>query len=232
MVGTLIDASAGSATRFAREIFDLVRLGMRARAAQTASVGARRLTADGFCLAGASGLESDFRSLRTLVLTTDPVGLARIVPEAEISEFAEWSSWLPPIIDRLVAASGTEPLEAALAALRTTAAMKQTAPVRAQAERLAGHLAARAGDRRGADEAFARAHQLAAECELAFEAGVIGLERLEQTGMRPDRGLASIRATFSRLGAAAWLERAQQADDGQPASAHSSSSRHQPHPTA
>ena len=65
--------------------------------------------------AGASGLESDFRSLRTLVLTTDAVSLARIVPHAEISEFAEWSSWLAPIIDRLVAASDTEPLEAALA---------------------------------------------------------------------------------------------------------------------
>ncbi len=180
---------------------------------------------------GASGLESDFRSLRTLVLTTDAVSLARIVPEAEISEFAEWTSWLPPIIDRLVAALDTEPLEAALVSLRTTAAMKQTAPVRAQAERLAGHLAARAGDRRRADEAFARAHQLAAECELAFEAGVIGLERLEQTGVGPDGGLASIRATFSRLGAPAWLERAQQADHGEPASAHSSSSKHQPHPT-
>jgi tetratricopeptide (TPR) repeat protein len=181
--------------------------------------------------AGASGLESDFRSLRTLVLTTDAVSLARLVPEAEISEFAEWSSWLPPIIDRLVAASDTEPLEDALAALRTTAAMKQTAPVRAQAERLAGHLAARVGDRRRADAAFVRAQQLAAGCELAFEAAVMGLERLEQTGAEPDGGLANIRATFGRLGAAAWLERAQQADDDQPASAHSSSSRHLPHPT-
>jgi class 3 adenylate cyclase/tetratricopeptide (TPR) repeat protein len=181
--------------------------------------------------AGASGLESDFRSLRTLVLTTDAVSLGRIVPEAEISEFAEWSSWLPPIIDRLVAGSDNEPLEDALAALGTTAAMKQTAPVRAQAERLAGHLSARAGDRSGADEAFARAHQLAAGCELAFDAAVIGLEHLEQTGAEPDCGLANIRATLGRLGANPWLDRAEQAGDHQPASARSISSRHPPHPT-
>ena len=164
--------------------------------------------------AGASGLESDFRSLRALVLTTDAVSLARIVPDADISEFAEWSSWLTPIIDRLVAGSDPAPLEDALAALRTAAAMKQTAPVRAQAERLAGHLSARAGDRGGADEAFARAHRLAAGCELAFEAAVIGLERLEQTGVEPDGGLANIRATFGRLGADPWLERAAQRGDG------------------
>ena len=181
--------------------------------------------------AGISGLESDFHSLRTLVLTTDAVSLARIVPHAEISEFAEWSSWLAPIIDRLAAASDTEPLEAALAALRTTAAMKQTAPVRAQAERLTAHLSARAGDRRGADEAFTRAQQLAAGCELAFEAAVIGLERLEQTGAEPDGGLTSVRATFARLGAAPWLERAEQAGD-EPASARSNSPRHPPHTTA
>jgi hypothetical protein len=110
--------------------------------------------------------------------------------------------------------------------------MKQTAPVRAQTERLAAHLSARAGDRRRADEAFARAHQLAVECDLAFEAAVIGLERLEQTGAEPDGGLASIRATFGSLGAARWLERAEHAGDGWPASARSSSSRHPPHPTA
>ena len=59
MVGTLIDTSAGSAMRFAREILDLVRLGLRARAAQTATVGARRLIADGFCLAGVFFMTQD-----------------------------------------------------------------------------------------------------------------------------------------------------------------------------
>ena len=51
MLATLQDASAGSRRRFVREIADLVRLGLRARGSQTASAGARRIVADGLCLA-------------------------------------------------------------------------------------------------------------------------------------------------------------------------------------
>lgn len=51
MVATLQDASAGSRRRLVREIADLVRLGLRARGALTASAGLRRIVADGLCLA-------------------------------------------------------------------------------------------------------------------------------------------------------------------------------------
>ena len=51
MLATLHDVSAGSRRGFAREIADLVRLGLRARGSQTASAGARRIVADGLCLA-------------------------------------------------------------------------------------------------------------------------------------------------------------------------------------
>jgi hypothetical protein len=51
MLATLHDVSAGSRRSFAREIGDLVRLGLRTRATATASAGARRLIADGLCLA-------------------------------------------------------------------------------------------------------------------------------------------------------------------------------------
>ena len=51
MLATLQDASAGSRRQFVREIADLVRLGLRARGSQTASAGARRIVADGLCLA-------------------------------------------------------------------------------------------------------------------------------------------------------------------------------------
>jgi hypothetical protein len=51
MLDTLLDASAPSHARFAREIIELVRSGLRARATETAQAGARRLVADGFCLA-------------------------------------------------------------------------------------------------------------------------------------------------------------------------------------
>jgi hypothetical protein len=63
MVSTLLDASASSRVRFAREIIDLVRSGLRARATQTAEAGARRLVADGLCLAAVW--------LLTLVLSSD-----------------------------------------------------------------------------------------------------------------------------------------------------------------
>jgi hypothetical protein len=52
MLATLLDVSARSRRGFAREIADLVRLGLRTRATSTATIGARRLIADGLCLAG------------------------------------------------------------------------------------------------------------------------------------------------------------------------------------
>lgn len=52
MLATLLDVSAGSRRRFARELADLVRLGLHARATQTASAGPGRLVADGLRLAG------------------------------------------------------------------------------------------------------------------------------------------------------------------------------------
>lgn len=53
MVATLLDVSASSRRRYALELADLVRLGLRARAMETARAGARRIVADGVCLAGA-----------------------------------------------------------------------------------------------------------------------------------------------------------------------------------
>ncbi len=46
MLGTLLDASASSRTRFAREIIDLIRSGLRTRATHATEAGARRLTSD------------------------------------------------------------------------------------------------------------------------------------------------------------------------------------------
>jgi hypothetical protein len=51
IAGTVLDAGAGSRRRLVRELADLVRLGLRARAGVTATSGARRVTFDGLCLA-------------------------------------------------------------------------------------------------------------------------------------------------------------------------------------
>ena len=50
MLGTLLDVSATSRTRFVLELIGVVRSGMHARATQTARVGAQRIVADGICL--------------------------------------------------------------------------------------------------------------------------------------------------------------------------------------
>jgi hypothetical protein len=63
MLATLHDVSAGSRRGFAHEIVDLVRLGLRTRATSTASVGARRLLADGLCLAGVWLMTLDLSTL-------------------------------------------------------------------------------------------------------------------------------------------------------------------------
>jgi hypothetical protein len=49
MIGTLLDSSAGSHARLVWEIADLLRVGMRMRAARTRCVSPQRLLADGFC---------------------------------------------------------------------------------------------------------------------------------------------------------------------------------------
>ena len=52
MVGTLLHSSGQSNAAFARELVDLVRRGLAARATSTARLGARRLIADGMCYGG------------------------------------------------------------------------------------------------------------------------------------------------------------------------------------
>jgi hypothetical protein len=64
MLDTLLDASANaSRARFARELLDLLRAGLRARARQTASIGTRRLLADGFCLGAILVMTLDLSTL-------------------------------------------------------------------------------------------------------------------------------------------------------------------------
>lgn len=63
ILDTLLEVSGGSRRRFAREIVDLVRTGLRARATQTASRGAGRLIADGLCLAATWVMTLDLSTL-------------------------------------------------------------------------------------------------------------------------------------------------------------------------
>ncbi|MGO9906484.1 MAG: hypothetical protein ACLP4R_16605 [Solirubrobacteraceae bacterium] len=129
------------------------------------------------------------------------------------SDYAEWTGWLAPIVDRLVVQPTVEPLEAALAALREPGAMRRTPPVQAQAARLEAHLAARAGQDAIAVDRFQEADRLTSECGMRFENAAIALERAEHATSRgepADAGaVARTRATFAELGATPWLARAE-----------------------
>ena len=78
MLATLHDVSAGSRRGFAREIADLVRLGLRRRATSTASVGARRLIADGLCLAAVWLMNDPLLAPAPLALLVAALALALI----------------------------------------------------------------------------------------------------------------------------------------------------------
>jgi tetratricopeptide (TPR) repeat protein len=163
---------------------------------------------------GASVFESDFRSLRRLVLGSGAGGtseLAEIITTAEIADYAEWTGWLAPVIDRLVVAGADPQLEAALGALRDHGAMKRFAPIQAQAARLEAHLAARAGDGMRATACWTQAEALAGQCGLAFERAVIVLERVEHHTDQGSALLSGARDTLERLAAAPWVIRADRA---------------------
>ena len=63
MTATLLEASAGSRPRFARELASLARLGLHARGEQTAAAGTRRMLTAGLCLAGVWLMTLDLSTL-------------------------------------------------------------------------------------------------------------------------------------------------------------------------
>jgi class 3 adenylate cyclase/predicted ATPase len=164
---------------------------------------------------GASLFEPDFRVMRALVLALAAGdSVARLIPESEASDYAEWSGWLAPTVDHLVSGGDDEALVAALETLRGPGRMKRVPPVQAQAERLHAHLLLRAGDLPGANAAFGRAIAMARDCGLRFDAAVISVERARARtppaeGVEPD--LEDATAVFERLRAGPWVTRARAA---------------------
>jgi hypothetical protein len=63
MTATLLDASAGSRARFARELAGLGRAGLRVRGQRTTAAGARRVLADALCLTGVWFMTLDLSTL-------------------------------------------------------------------------------------------------------------------------------------------------------------------------
>jgi len=166
-----------------------------------------------------SVFEGDFRMLHATALAVlspmEAEEIACLIPEAAPSDYAEWTGWLAPIIDRLIMHPAVEPLQEALSAMREGDAIKRNRPVLAQAARLEAHLAARSGHEPLATACWDDAEQLTSECGMRFENAAIALERAEHAvgcGEPIDSvAVARARATFEQLGAAPWLERADRA---------------------
>jgi class 3 adenylate cyclase/tetratricopeptide (TPR) repeat protein len=161
-----------------------------------------------------AAFESDYRSVFTVALAhlerAPDRGLAAIV-EAGAGDYAEWPVWLPFAVELLVASDEDGPLAVALEALERPVAPKTSPYVIGQARRLAAHLAARAGDHEAAAEHWRAAREIVNEAGVGFDAAVLALELVEagsDVHVDADSLRADAIATFERLRARPWVERA------------------------
>ncbi|MBV8218900.1 MAG: AAA family ATPase [Solirubrobacterales bacterium] len=159
-----------------------------------------------------AAFESDYRGVRTVALAgledVPDRALAAIV-DAGSGDYAEWPAWLPFAVDLIVAAGDDRPLVVALDALEAPVAPKTSPYVTAQAHRLAGHIAHRAGDHDGAVSHWRAARSIMSEAGVVFDVAVLALELAEaDLEGGADALRADAVATFERLGAGPWIERA------------------------
>ena len=165
---------------------------------------------------GQSGaaFESDYRSVFTVALAhvdgAPDRALAAII-DAVSGDYAEWPAWLPFAVDLLVRCNDDRPLTVALEALEGRVAPKTSPYVTGQARRLAAHLVARSGDVDAASTHWRAARQIMSEAGVVFDAAVLALE-LAEAGSDVEVGDDPLRAdtiaTFERLRARPWVERA------------------------
>jgi hypothetical protein len=149
------------------------------------------------------------RAVALAHLERDPGQALATILDAGAGDYAEWPAWLPVAVDLLVHELDDEPLRAALAALRGPVAPTTAPHVNAQIERLAAHLAARAGDTDAAVGHWRAAQRISDEAGIVFDSAVIALELAEHAGETATT-LGDAIATFERLGAEPWLVGARQ----------------------
>jgi class 3 adenylate cyclase/tetratricopeptide (TPR) repeat protein len=160
-----------------------------------------------------AAFESDYRSVRSVALAhleQDPDRALAAILDAGSGDYAEWPAWLPFAVDLIVRSEDDRALAVALEALERPVAPKTSPYVTGQAERLAAHIAARAGDVDAAAERWRAGRQIMSDAGVAFDAAVLALEAAEEARDRDagDAGRAEAIVTFKRLGAGPWVERA------------------------
>jgi class 3 adenylate cyclase/tetratricopeptide (TPR) repeat protein len=161
-----------------------------------------------------AAVESDYRSVRTVALAHiegSPDRALGAILGAGSGDYAEWPAWLPFAVDLLLVDGDDAQIAAALGALNGPIAPKTSPYVTGQARRLAAHLAARAGERDAAAEHWRAARQIMSEAGVVFDAAVLALELAEAAAgaeVGADAMRADALATFDRLRAGPWVERA------------------------
>ncbi len=158
-----------------------------------------------------AAVESDYRSVRTVALAhledSSPEALAMILG-AGSGDYAEWPAWLPFAVDLIVDSDDDRLLSAALDALERPVAPKTSPYVTGQARRLSAHIAVRAGDHGAAADHWRAARGIMSEAGVVFDAAVLALELAESVEGGDGALRADAVATFERLRAGPWIERA------------------------
>jgi class 3 adenylate cyclase/tetratricopeptide (TPR) repeat protein len=162
-----------------------------------------------------AAIESDYRSVRAVALAHLEADIGRAlagIVDAGSGDYAEWPAWLSLAVDLLIEGSDDGPLHAALEALEAPVAPKTSPYVTAQGQRLAAHLAARAGEPRAAVGHWQNARQIMNEAGVRFDAAVLALELAEAAsdGEEAEAARREAIAVFDHLRAAPWLDRARQ----------------------
>ncbi|MGH2883572.1 MAG: hypothetical protein ACRDPA_12885, partial [Solirubrobacteraceae bacterium] len=161
-----------------------------------------------------AAFESDYRSAFAVALAQRdhaPVRALAAIVDAGSGDYAEWPAWLPFAVDLLVESDDDGSLTVALEALEGSVAPNTSPYVTGQARRLAAHLAARAGDGAAAAEHWRAARRLMSEAGVVFDVAVLALELAEaacDVNVDDDSLRADAIATFERLRARPWIERA------------------------
>ena len=161
-----------------------------------------------------AAFESDYRSVFAVALAQRdhaPVRALAAIVDAGSGDYAEWPAWLPFAVDLLVKSDDDGSLTVALDALEGSVAPNTSPYVTGQARRLAAHLAARAGDAAAAAEHWRAARRIMSEAGVVFDAAVLALELAElacDVNIDDDSLRADAIATFERLRARPWIERA------------------------
>jgi tetratricopeptide (TPR) repeat protein len=161
-----------------------------------------------------AAFESDYRSVFAVALAhldRDRGRALAAIVDAGSGDYAEWPAWVPFAVDLLVAGDDDAPLTVAVEALNGPVAPSTSPYVTAQAQRLAAHLAARAGDGYAAAEPWHAARDIVTDAGVVFDAAVLALELAEadfESEIDSDGMRANAVSTFERLRAGRWAERA------------------------